>query len=92
MADKYLPIDANHHNHISYSIKLLEDIGQIVPSVMVLFKGRGIWKAFTLVPEIEEILLDAKNVLPELASLNSEDAKLLTAAAYECIKKILAVV
>lgn len=74
------------------SVKFFEDLAQLVMDALGAVKSRNIWDMMKLLPEIQMVVKDAKSSLPELMHLSPEDALMVGAAAYECVKKIVSAV
>lgn len=77
-------------SHVMASVKFFEDLAQLIVDAIDAAKNRSVWGALKLIPEIERVIVDAKNALPELAHLNPQDAMLVGSAAYNCVKRIVA--
>lgn len=71
------------------SVKFFADLSQLVVDALAAAKARSLMKALRLLPEIQQVIQDAKLSLPELEHLSADDALKVGEAAYACVKKIV---
>jgi hypothetical protein len=76
--------------NVVWSLKFFKDLTKLSIDAIAAVKSKNIWGLVKLMPEFKLVILDAEKSLPELSHLSPSDALAIGAAAYECLKAIVA--
>lgn len=74
---------------IDNTVKLINDLAVVIGQAISLAKNKNWLSALGMISPIMELVPEAKAALPELESLDTEEAAQICAAAYQALVQVL---
>lgn len=79
---------------VPHTLKLLDDVKVLAVDLesMVTAGPLGVFKVFSVISDVKDVLFDAPPVLPELENLTAEDSAAIGSKSYEIFKALITAV